>query len=215
MKHLTTRAEHFSRTYLFLYSKLVLFTWLKLSNESCGLRMASALFVLLPVLGLSTWHSCRVGYEWQEYIHISPCEPLTSRVQQRPTPLNFQDEKKTLRYILLGERYIIIILSCHQHGYPWPSLATPPYRSSLLAGPQGYVPYPHIAAGCPDFARPCEGVHWRTSLMSTSLLLQKCPARLVRITLIVFVMGGLWPYSCCFVECCLQDLFEIGFSILV
>ena len=39
-----------------------------------------------------------------------------------------------------------IILSCHQHGYPRPSLATPPYRSSLLAGPQGYIPYPHIAA---------------------------------------------------------------------
>ena len=26
--------------------------------------------------------------------------------------------------------YIIIIISCWQHGYPWPSLATPPYRSS-------------------------------------------------------------------------------------
>ena len=25
---------------------------------------------------------------------------------------------------------IIIIISCWQHGYPWPSLATPPYRSS-------------------------------------------------------------------------------------
>ena len=40
---------------------------------------------------------------------------------------------------------IIIIMSCRQHGYPWPSLATPPYRSSLLAGPQGYTPYPHKA----------------------------------------------------------------------
>ena len=26
--------------------------------------------------------------------------------------------------------YLIIIISCWQHGYPWPSLATPPYRSS-------------------------------------------------------------------------------------
>ena len=43
---------------------------------------------------------------------------------------------------------IIIILSCHQPGYPWPSLATPPYRSSLLAGPQGYIPYPLRAAVC-------------------------------------------------------------------
>ena len=41
---------------------------------------------------------------------------------------------------------IIIILLCHQHGYPWPSLATPPNCSSLLAGPQGFIPYPHRAA---------------------------------------------------------------------
>ena len=43
---------------------------------------------------------------------------------------------------------IIIIMSCRQHGYPWPSLATSPYHSSLLAGLQGYIPYPHIAAVC-------------------------------------------------------------------
>ena len=41
---------------------------------------------------------------------------------------------------------IIIILPCHHHGYPWPSLATPPYRSSVSAGPQGYNMYPHRAA---------------------------------------------------------------------
>ena len=34
--------------------------------------------------------------------------------------------------------------------------------------------------------------------MSSSLLLQQCPVCLVRLTLIVFVMGGRWPYSCCF-----------------
>ena len=42
----------------------------------------------------------------------------------------------------------IIIMSCRQHGYPWPSLATSPYHSSLLAGLQGYILYPHIAAVC-------------------------------------------------------------------
>ena len=31
--------------------------------------------------------------------------------------------------------------------------------------------------------------------MSSSLLLQQCPACLVRLTWIVFVMGGRWPYS--------------------
>ena len=43
---------------------------------------------------------------------------------------------------------IIIIRSCRQHWYPWPSLATSPYRSSPLAGLQGYIPYPHRAAVC-------------------------------------------------------------------
>ena len=39
-------------------------------------------------------------------------------------------------------------MSCRKHGYPWPSLATSPYHSSPLAGLQGYIPYPHIAAEC-------------------------------------------------------------------
>ena len=43
---------------------------------------------------------------------------------------------------------IIIIMSCREHGYPWPSHATSPYRSSPLACLQGYIPYRHIAAEC-------------------------------------------------------------------
>ena len=31
---------------------------------------------------------------------------------------------------------------------PDPGLATSPYRLSLLAGLQGYIPYPHIATEC-------------------------------------------------------------------
>ena len=49
-----------------------------------------------------------------------------------------------------------------------------------------------VLAGCPAFARPCEGVHRSTLLMSSSLLLQQCPAYLVRLILIVFMMGGRW-----------------------
>ena len=52
------------------------------------------------------------------------------------------------------------------------------------------------------------------SLMRSSLLLQQCPACLVRLIWIVFVMCGRWPYSCCFVGCCFQDLFNIARSIL-
>ena len=45
----------------------------------------------------------------------------------------------------------IIISSCHAIStdiYPWPSLATPHYRSSLPVGPQVYTPYSHRAAVC-------------------------------------------------------------------
>ena len=51
--------------------------------------------------------------------------------------------------------------------------------------------------------------------MSSSMLLQQCPACLVRLTWIVFVIGGRWPYSLCLVRCCRQDLFKIARSILV
>ena len=54
---------------------------------------------------------------------------------------------------------------------------------------------------------------WRgpRELMSSSLLLLQCPVCLARLTWIVFSMGGRWPYNCCFVGCCLQDL-EIWIS---
>ena len=48
----------------------------------------------------------------------------------------------------------------------------------------------YVWAGCPAFASPCEGVHRSTSLMSSSLLLWQCPACLVHLILIVFVIGG-------------------------
>ena len=59
----------------------------------------------------------------------------------------------------------------------------------------------YVRAGRPAFARPCVGIHKSTSLMSSSLLLQQCPACLVRLTWIDFVIGGRWPYSWCLVGC--------------
>ena len=129
-------------------------------------------------------------------------------------------ESSGVRHIYDLGIIIIIIMSCRRHGYPWPSLATSPYHSSLLVGVQGHIPYPHIAAECmfevvvllfPGHM----GVHRSTSLMSSSLLLQQWPACLVRLTWIVFVMGGRWPYNWCLVGCCRQDLFNIASNILV
>ena len=71
----------------------------------------------------------------------------------------------------------------------------------------------YVRAGRPAFARPCVGIHKSTSLMSSSLLLQQCPACLVRLTWIVFVIGGRWPYSWCLVGCCRQDLLRIARSM--
>ena len=73
----------------------------------------------------------------------------------------------------------------------------------------------YVQAGRPAFAQPYVGVHWSTLLMSSSLLLQQCPACLVRLTWIVFVMGGRSPYSWCLVGCYCQDLFNIARNILV
>ena len=73
----------------------------------------------------------------------------------------------------------------------------------------------YVRAGRPAFAWPCVGLHKSTSLMSSSLLLQQCPACLVCLTWIVLVIGGRWPYSCCLVGYCRQDLFKIACSILV
>ena len=72
----------------------------------------------------------------------------------------------------------------------------------------------YVRSGRPAFARPYAGVHRSTSL-SSPLLLQQCPACLVRLTCIVFVMGGRWPYNWCLEGCCHQDLFNIARNILV
>ena len=54
-----------------------------------------------------------------------------------------------MELLLVGFLYgDIIIMSCRQHGYPWPSLATSPYHSSPPTGLQGYILCPHIVAVC-------------------------------------------------------------------
>ena len=63
--------------------------------------------------------------------------------------------------------------------------------------------------GRPTLARPCEGLHGRTLLMS-SILAPPTVFRLeclVRLIWMVSEMGGRWSYSYCFVKCCLHDQF--------
>ena len=89
-------------------------------------------------------------------------------------------------------------------------------RSSGLHPVSSHSCCMYVRAGRPAFAQPyVGGGHRSTSLMSLSLLLQQCPACLVRLAWIVFVAGGRWPYSWCLVEYCRQDLFNIARNILV
>ena len=137
-----------------------------------------------------------------------------------------QKEYKT-RHSWLGK--VIHWELCHHHHHDvvplaWISLILSRHFSlSFIASGRssGLHPVPshscwmYVRAGRPAFARPYVGVHRSTSLMSSSLLLQRCPACLVRLAWIVFVMGGRWPYNWCLVGCCHQDLFNIARSILV
>ena len=82
--------------------------------------------------------------------------------------------------------------------------------SSRLDPVSSHSCWMYVWAGHPAFAWSYVGVHRSTLLMSSSLLLQQGPACLVCLTLIVFVMGGRWPYSWCLVGCCRQDLFNIS-----
>ena len=51
--------------------------------------------------------------------------------------------------------------------------------------------------------------------MSSTPLLQQCPACLVRLTRMVCEIGGKCPYSCSLVGCCFHDLFRTARNILV
>ena len=41
-----------------------------------------------------------------------------------------------------------------------------------------------------------------------------CPAGLVHFIWMALEMGDQWPYSCCFMKCCYQDLYNIARRIL-
>ena len=105
---------------------------------------------------------------------------------------------------------ISLTLSCH---FSLSFIASG--RSSELHPVSSHICCMYVRASRPALARPYLGVHRGTSLMSSSMLLQQCPACLVRLTWIVFVMGGRWPYSWYFVGCYRQDLFNIARNILM
>ena len=84
-------------------------------------------------------------------------------------------------------------MSCRQHGYPWPSLATFPYHSSPPAGLLSYILCPHIAAGDRSRGRP-DGLifdSYYTKVLRRVLLLSLDCSTLPLIPMLSVMQGGI------------------------
>ena len=113
---------------------------------------------------------------------------------------------------------IIIIKSCWQYRFPWLSLIIHPYYPSLLADPldciqclhRGDVSLRWLAnTDLSMCSSPWENIVYEFVLTSTAAVpSMSCSSWLI------FEIVGKWPYSCCFVGCCFQDLFKTECSIL-
>ena len=81
--------------------------------------------------------------------------------------------------------WISLTLSCH---FSLSIIASG--RSSGLHPVSSHSCCMYVRAGRPAFGQPYVGIHRSTSLMSSYLLLQQCPACLVHLTCIVFMIEG-------------------------
>ena len=99
----------------------------------------------------------------------------------------------TLVSYLMSDLFIRIYHHHHHHFLPLARISLTPSRHfsrSFIASGRSSGLHPvsshsgcmYVLAGRPAFARPYVGVHRGTSLMCSSLLLQQCPACLVRLT---------------------------------
>ena len=111
--------------------------------------------------------------------------------------------------------YIYIYISCHAHRTDFPdsrhsSLSSIASGRSFRRHPVSVqICYWWVLVGQPILARLYEGVHSRMSFMTSSLLIQQCPACLVRLIRLVLEMRDtvvLWNN-------CFQDLLNIARSI--
>ena len=115
-----------------------------------------------------------------------------------------------LKYIHL---YVYIIIKKHwQYGFPWLFLSIRFYPPLLLAGFSNYILRLH-RAGVGKFLLVSH--NWG-SIEEYLFGVRSCfAACLLHLTCMVFEMGGKWLYCCCFMGCCLKDLFKIPRSIFL
>ena len=131
-------------------------------------------------------------------ISLTRCPILPALCANRLSSANENFDKSLMFKIpkedqTLEQCFMMSSSSCHAASTDIPDPLSP-LLPIILAGLQGYIPYPHIAAECMFklVVLLLLGHMWgsimSTSLTSSSLLLQQCPACLVCLTWIVFVM---------------------------
>ena len=110
----------------------------------------------------------------------------------------------------ISDIYIYIYIYIYHHVVPPARISLTPSRhfslSFITSGRSSCIltSQLYVRASRTAFARLYVGIYRSTSLMSSSLLLQQCPACPIRLNWIVFVMGGRLPYIWCLVGCCSQ-----------
>ena len=129
-------------------------------------------------VGEGRWKS-----QHRKIVYLSPYveKPFNSKVIKSFVPELRSRKCFSCFGILVLSIYVMNIL-CISHI----SVSCVCYTSaSHSASPPDYILCPFRTAGRPTLARPCEGVHKRTSLMSSPLFLQQCPTCLFRLIGIV------------------------------
>ena len=113
------------------------------------------------------------------------------KTQKNGTCLTLEERIETFIFLYYHHHHVVpparISLTLSRH-FSLSFIASD--KSSGLHPVSSHSCWMYVRAGRPAFVRPYAGVHRSTSLMSSSLLLQQCPACLFRLTWIVFVMGG-------------------------
>ena len=117
--------------------------------------------------------------------------------------------------------YSIFIKSHWLHRFPWLSLAIHPYHLLLPAGLPDNILCPYRAV-VSKFWLVIQHWHIHVKGFIGESYLWVHPFFSSSVLHMLFVLfgwfldiGDRWPYNCCFMRCCFQDLFNIAHGILV
>ena len=160
------------------------------------------------------------------YIYIHTHENISTQIWINIYSIFIYTQVHMPKYIVkLTHKHIYFRIYCHHHIALLARISlTLTWHSSQLSITSGRsfrLQPVSLQSGCrlflvgePTLACLHEGNHWRMSLVSSFLLHQQCPTCLVHSISLIFELGGRWPYRCCFVGCCFQNIYMYMFNYL-